>query len=1109
MMQAIFTLLCACAFATLSVDAANSVSATFTPQNSDGVSGVIRFVEQGLDLPLSIEISLNGEKIVTTGGAMHVHEMWTGTAMDGMGDMCSLANTGGHYNPTNAVGGNVSPYEAGDLTNKFSYSLADRSQASVVFNDTEAFIAPLTELIGKSIVIHSKADASRWICAKIVNDPPNKQYVAVATFSGDNTDGVKGLFRFVQTGLEPMQIEYNLIGLKNKAAGFHVHQYGYNMDPVTMDGKYATCEGPNTGAHYNPTGVPSPHIPGTDYESGDLSGKFDPLSGETATMVVQDLPAHLRVADIIGRSIVIHTGLERWVCAKIMYLDMETTVSATATFSGARTNGIQGTISFSQKGLEPPLVTVALNNLKNMTGGYHVHMTPVTPGQTQDKNEGCSAAVTGGHWNPTVVLPADAPLRYEAGDLSGKFGSLANQFSIAMTYLDKADHMRLADIVGRSVVIHDADGARYACANIMLDDPSQRDVAIVDFDYDGLTGYIRFSQLGTQPAQISVNLKALQQRAGQVHVHMSHLQNAKPSGGGAECSAEATGGHWNPTGWSLGTPGYEAGDLTGKMGKVLDSLDKIEEIMTDSTALLRVRDIIGRSVVVHKKDGSRWACGTIRRENPNTKYVATAVFSPANSGGVSGLIRFVQDGQNQPAQVQVRLRGLASKAGGWHVHEKSLVNNIPSGMGAACAATATGGHFNPSKKVAPFTDGYEEGDLSAKFESLAGKDYLYMDYTDVDSKMSVFDITGKSIVIHSADGERWVCATIQADVAVSVTASFDGASTDGVRGTIQLTQTPGEKAWITTNLLGLNSMAQGWHVHENALANDAVGGTDCAVEAIGGHYNPTGVVAGEGSDKEAGDLSAKFRTFADKKEALMYEEDSPALMDVAAIVGKSVLIHKVNGDRWICATFRMDDASDTVTASASWVGVSEGGLTAPMNGRVTFSQKGMEPARIGWKFSGLSSLAQKWHIHKLPVPDGGHTACSADDVQGHWDPSNAAGLTTRKEWGDLSGKFAELSGDTAEDNAEDVADFMNVKALFGKSIVLHSPDGSRWLCANIIVDGVAPYDPTLSGGGGNGSDPDCTDPLNCNSRSTGAASTLASSLVAIVVGVATVLLTAF
>ena len=85
-----------------------------------------------------------------------------------------------------------------------------------------------------------------------------------------------------------------------------------------------------------------------------------------------------------------------------------------------------------------------------------------------------------------------------------------------------------------------------------------------------------------------------------------------PVPGSGDCMG--TGGHFDPAGadyaGSEAPPPYEYGDLSGKWGKLTQGTTL--SFLSDATLPLSgSMSVLGRSIVIHKADGSRWACATI------------------------------------------------------------------------------------------------------------------------------------------------------------------------------------------------------------------------------------------------------------------------------------------------------------------------------------------------------------------------------------------------------------------------------------------------------------------------------------------------------------------
>ncbi|MPD02591.1 Superoxide dismutase [Cu-Zn], chloroplastic [Portunus trituberculatus] len=164
--------------------------------------------------------------------------------------------------------------------------------------------------------------------------------------------------------------------------------------------------------------------------------------------------------------------------------------------------GVTGKITLTQASLFAPTdVTLALEGLGGMAGGFHVHELPALP-QRDPGVSHCSA--TKGHYNPYGVDVATSPEpglgahdQYELGDLSGKHGMLLGLEDAQATVTDhNLPLFGPRSVLGRGLVIHKAEGARWVCANLRPTTPQIR--AAVTFRYP-LVGEMIFEQEADDP----------------------------------------------------------------------------------------------------------------------------------------------------------------------------------------------------------------------------------------------------------------------------------------------------------------------------------------------------------------------------------------------------------------------------------------------------------------------------------------------------------------------------------------------------------------------------------------------------------------------------------
>jgi Cu/Zn superoxide dismutase len=118
---------------------------------------------------------------------------------------------------------------------------------------------------------------------------------------------------------------------------------------------------------------------------------------------------------------------------------------------------------------------------------------------------------------------------------------------------------------------------------------------------------------------------------------------------------------------------------------------------------------------------------------------------------------------------------------------------------------------------------------------------------------------------------------------------------------------------------------------------------------------------------------------------------------------------------------------------------------------------------------GLNANAKQYHVHVSPINSTFPAAdsCSAASVGGHFNPKGVTGTCNPAqpetcEYGDLSGKFGELTGlpsVVAKEYTSATLPLSGADSIVGRSIVIHRDDatGSRWVCANIVMRAEASF----------------------------------------------------
>ncbi|KAK2588649.1 hypothetical protein KPH14_006415 [Odynerus spinipes] len=655
---------------------------------------------------------------------------------------------------------------------------------------------------------------------------------------------------WVNISLTPVNLEARL-RYATKVANYRIHELPPEPAKFLKDVGESCLTTKNM---YNPSKIDEKTIPpaglGTQdqYSIGDLSGKLqgrkegsyhnDILPG-SATLhgIYWDTYLPLSgVHSVVHRSLVVHKynetdnkGIIPWVCGTFfLQLAQNTGQMPMFTAQVLFRYPIVGKVIFRQPKNNPEAdTTIIIENLVHADGSalnnsadhrWMIHDNP--PGKDYyNWTDRCLS--TGSPYNPHKIdwdpnhpqhcSTADVSL-CRVGDLTrhGKlniagralYGSLLTRQLFTDTMLPLVGRN---SILGKSLVIYDdhgpvARGERLACSII----GGLHRLKAVAKDWFGngepvdVRGKLEFIQQSEYDVtDVEVNLEGLGGKMSGYHVHMTPVEIDLEF----PCEATSLYNHWNPLDVNTsnvpapkeGTlDQYEMGDLSGKFG-TLDNRKKYTTTYNDTMlSLFGPRSILGRSVIIHKKDKNRrWACSTIERGYaPSEAIELRAIASFHHPDGFAyGYIRMSQlvykDGSKSETVIEVKLRHPGENDRNITRNHNWAIYVNPVGVDAAVKVKDTrcvaGGYtWNPyfTQLADPLNeDLYKQecgpalplrchvGDISSRLGSIdIGTERRV--FTDpnfpLDGPVSAME---KSIVIMDQDGggNRFACANIQPD----------------------------------------------------------------------------------------------------------------------------------------------------------------------------------------------------------------------------------------------------------------------------------------------------------------------------------------------------------
>uniref|UniRef100_UPI00398F3DEE uncharacterized protein cusr n=1 Tax=Pristiophorus japonicus TaxID=55135 RepID=UPI00398F3DEE len=641
------------------------------------------------------------------------------------------------------------------------------------------------------------------------------------------------------------------------------------------------------------------------------------------------------------------------------------------------------------------------------------------------------------------------------------------------------------------------DGTEWSCTEVRAVEVKQVWAYI---DMNAVKGIFKFRQVSPfDTTDYTVSLMNLRQQASAYHVHNFPVPQRRTRDDQL-CGNDNVGGHWDPFGKVSSSPSYprhtnethdqyEIGDLSGRHG-FLKGLDKFESTFQDwNLPLFGQNSIVGRSVVVHHPNSTRWLCATIGY--PGEVITAVAIFKSPVAGRI--IFRQLKNNPYSDLSIFMDLSYASSSVATtvdhlWHVHEYPISSELDSDSNICLSTKA---HFNPFKvdvgskynmecsPDCPFrceVGDYAKKHKTIKLTNLTGAVDTKYFFTDRTSALAgPLSIVPRSVVIHGKNhvSSRLACANVTFLRPASVDIdSWKGVGT--VNGNVRFEQLSDlDRTIVYVKLTDLNGEAGTYNIHTLPIKTDSSSTNACSDTSLNGRYNPFPVnrslypEPGNGTvdQYDVGDISGKFGTLTGLNQTTeKYMDRNMPLFGTHSIVRRSLVIYQANGSRLQCANLLAVKATDGeyIRAKAVFNGMVMGTITLMQqvfpdgSSSDTTMEVALKPAKPN--ADGINDL--KWHVHTNPRQN----TENCNGVGGHYNPYNIDTEASYQrscslsplhcEVGDLYSKQGPISlGNRNLKNDVNLplnGDF----TVVGRSVVIHNQESSKTLmdCANIVAD---------------------------------------------------------